>query len=98
LGLSASAHARPQNAAAYSDPDVAELAALCALGVIKNHPFLDGNKRVGAVLLELFLDLNGYELVVGDAEMVAVILAVAAAEMSDGDFILWTRTNAVKRS
>ena len=94
-GLLASALGRPQNAAAHSDADVPELAARYALGVIKNHPFLDGNKRVGAVLLELFLDLNGYELVVGDGEMLTVIVAVAAGRMTDEAFIDWTRTHAV---
>lgn len=95
LGLFASALRRPQNAVAYVDPDAPELAALYALGVIKNHPFVDGNKRVGAVLLELFLNVNGHELVVEDGEMLAVILAVAAGELTDEAFIHWTRQNTV---
>lgn len=95
LGLLASALGRPRIAVTYSHPDAPELAALYALGVIKNHPFVDGNKRVGAVLLELFLNLNGYELVLGDGEMLAVILAVAAGDLADEDFIHWTRQNTV---
>lgn len=79
-GLLASALNRPRNAAAYSDADAAELAALYALAVIKGHSFVDGNKRVGVVLLELFLELNGYELAASDEETLAMILAVAAGE------------------
>lgn len=91
LGLLTSAIARPQNAAAYSDIDVPGLAALYALGVIKNHPFVDGNKRVGTVLLELFLEDNGYGLAAGDAELLEVTLAVAAGGISDEDFAGWVR-------
>lgn len=86
-GLLASALARPQNAAAYSDADVPLLAALYALGIIKNHPFIDGNKRVGAVLLETFLELHECTLTATDSAFVAAILAVAAGEMTDDDFV-----------
>lgn len=88
-GLLASALARAQNAAAYSDADIPTLAALYALGTIKNHPFIDGNKRVGAVLLETFLELNGYALDANDAEFFATIVAVAASEMTEDEFTMW---------
>jgi death-on-curing protein len=77
-GLLNSALARPRNAAAYEEADAARLAALYALGIIRNHPFVDGNKRVGTVLLETFLDLNGYALEATDEDLLATILAVAA--------------------
>ncbi len=93
-GLLASALNRPRNAAAYADPDVAELAALYALGVTQNHPCIDGNKRVAAVLLELFLDLNGYDLVASDEAMLPIMLGIAAGEIPDGQFITWVRENA----
>jgi death on curing protein len=96
-GLLASALARPLNAAAYEEPDVARLASLYALGIIRNHPFVDGNKRVGTVLLETFLELNGYTLEAADEELLAVILTVAAHEISDEDFIVWVRAHASKR-
>jgi death on curing protein len=94
LGLLESALARPQNAAAYSDVDVADLAALYALGVIKNHPFVDGNKRVGTVLLETFLELHEHELAAGDDDLLAMILSLAAGEVSDANFTTWVREHA----
>ncbi len=90
-GLLASALARPRNAAAYGAADVPALAALYALGIIKNHPFIDGNKRVGTVLLETFLQLNGYRLGASDAELLATIMALAAGELDDEAFTLWVR-------
>jgi death-on-curing protein len=97
-GLLASALARPRNAAAYAEPDVAQLAALYALGIIRNHPFVDGNKRVGTVLLETFLELNGHSLTATDGELLATILAIAAHTMSDSDFIAWVRAHAAQGS
>ena len=58
-GLFDSALARPQQLANYGEPDVANLAAACAFGLLRNHPFIDGNKRTGYVAAELFLVLNG---------------------------------------
>ncbi len=94
--LLASALDRPRSAASYLDPDVAELAALYALRVIKNHPFVDGNKRVGAVLLELFLDLNGYELTATDEEMLPVILAAASGTIGAAELADWIRNKSVR--
>jgi death-on-curing protein len=70
------------------------LAALYALGVIKNHPFVDGNKRVGAVLLELFLELHAFELAAPDEEFLEVMLAAAAGEIADDTFTAWVREHA----
>jgi death-on-curing protein len=94
LGLLASGLARPQNAAAYSEVDVPEAAALYAVGIIKNHPFIDGNKRVGAVLLETFVQLHGYELVVTDRELLEVILGLAAGEIAQDAFVSWVHERA----
>ncbi len=58
-GLLESALARPLNRAAYGEPVVVELAALYALGIARNHPFIDGNKRTAYLALEVFLSLNG---------------------------------------
>jgi len=95
LGLLSSALAKPRNRAAHAAPDVPELAALYALGVIKNHPFIDGNKRVGTVLLELFLEDNGYELTVTDEDLLHAITAAAAGDMPEEQFIAWVRARAV---
>ena len=96
-GLLASALDRPRNAVAYSHPDISELAALYAVRVIRTHPFVGGNKRVGAVLLELFLDLNGYELIATDEEMLAVVLAVASGTIRDTELADWIRNKSIPR-
>ncbi len=96
-GLLASALARPKNVAAHAEPDVPELAALYTLGVIKNHPFVDGNKRVGTVLLEVFLEDHKYTLAVNDDELLVAILAVAASETSEEEFIAWVCKNARRK-
>ena len=68
VGLLESAPARSLNRAGYGEPDTAELAAICALRIIGNHPFIDGNKRTGYVALETFLALNGLRFPVSDAD------------------------------
>ena len=92
-GLLESALARPLNAAAYGDPDIAELAALYALGIARNHPFIDGNKRTAYVALETFIRLNGLRFPVSDAMAVVVFIDLAAGEMTDEEFIAWVREN-----
>ncbi len=92
-GLLESALARPLNRAGYCDPDIAELAALYALGVIRNHPFVDGNKRTGYVMLETFLELNGALFPVSDADAVIETLKLAAGDTSDEAFTDWVRAH-----
>lgn len=94
-GLLASALARPMNHASYGEPDIAEIAALYAIGLIRNHPFIDGNKRTAYVALEACLRLNGCRFPVSDAEAVVATLQLAAGELSDDEFVLWVRQNAV---
>ena len=90
-GLLVSALERPKNSAQYSGADVPELAALYAIGIIRNHPFVDGNKRVGAVLLDVFLELHHVELTATDDELVEAILGVASGTLSDEAFTTWVR-------
>ena len=90
-GLLESAEARPLNRAAYGEPDDIELAALYALAIGRNHPFIDGNKRTAYLALEVFLALNGLRLTATDAEAVVGILAMASGEFTDDEFILWVR-------
>lgn len=92
-GLLDSALARPLNRAGYGEPDVAELAAVYAIAIARNHPFLDGNKRTAYVALETFLMLSGCAFPVSDADAVVTILAMAASEMTDDAFIDWVRAN-----
>lgn len=82
--LLASALARPHNLDAYGDkPDVAAIAAAYAFGIARNHPFFDGNKRTAFVLMELFLNLNGWLLEASDAECITTMLALAAGNRSE---------------
>jgi death on curing protein len=97
IGLLESALARPLNPAAYGERDVAELAASYGFGIARNHPFVDGNKRTVFVSVELFLRLNGYQLVTDDAACVLTMLAVAAGEMDEATFADWLRQHRVKR-
>ena len=92
-GLLDSALARPLNRAGYGEPDIAELAAVYALAIAQNHPFIDGNKRTAFVALELFLRLNGCVFTAGDADSVVVMLAMAAGELPDAEFTAWVRAH-----
>jgi death-on-curing protein len=93
-GLLESALARPLNRAGYGEPDIAELAALYAIAIARNHPFIDGNKRTAYVALETFLALNGCEFPVSDHDAVIATLAMAAGNMPDEEFTIWVRNNA----
>ncbi|HSZ10765.1 MAG TPA: type II toxin-antitoxin system death-on-curing family toxin [Rhizomicrobium sp.] len=92
-GMFESALARPQNLAAYGEPDAASLAAAYAFGLAKNHAFVDGNKRIALVALEAFLMLNGFDLKADDAQCVLVILSVAAGSFSEDELADWIRHN-----
>lgn len=96
-GLLESALARAENLAAYGDPDVAALAAAYGFGIIRNHPFVDGNKRAALIATELFLALNGFDLVVDDAECVVTILALAAGDLDEAEFAGWLRAHLEPR-
>lgn len=86
-----SALARPRNLAAYGRPDIADLAAAYALGIARDHAFLDGNKRTAWVVAEVFLLKNGYELTASDHEGVEVMLAVAEGSISKPKLAAWFR-------
>jgi death-on-curing protein len=96
-GLLESALARPLNRAGYGEPDTAGLATIYAIAIARNHPFIDGNKRTDYVAMELFLDLNGMAFVATDADSAITTLRMAAHDISDEDFTLWVRANAVLR-
>lgn len=96
-GMFISAMQRAQNLAAYGAPDFAELAAAYGVGLAKNHPFLDGNKRTAFVATELFLLLNGYHLIANDADCILTMLGVAAGELDEAAFATWIRVNTAKK-
>jgi death-on-curing protein len=93
-GLLESALARPLNLAAYGKPDHADLAACYGVGIAKNHPFVDGNKRTAFVAVELFLTSNGWKLSASDAGAVLAMLAVAAGKIDEIGFAEWIRRHA----
>lgn len=75
--------ARPQNKAAYGTPDVFELAAAYLFGIVRNHPFSDGNKRTGYLAAFAFLLIHGWEVTANDAQIVELVLMVAAGEIDE---------------
>ena len=96
-GLFESAMQRPLQLAEYGQPDVAALAAAYGFGLARNHPFVDGNKRVAFVAVELFLALNGWDLVADDAQCVITLVALAAGHLSEQDFAHWVRQHLQAR-
>jgi death-on-curing protein len=86
-----SALARPANAAAYGDPDLPQLAALYAAGIIQNHPFLDGNKRTGFLLAYTFLALNGLQLIASQQDVISKTLDLAAGVINVDGYAAWLR-------
>ena len=92
-GLLESAVDRPRNLAAYGDPDLAALAASLGHGIVKNHPFVDGNKRTAFVAVETFLLLNGAALAVSDAECVLTMEKLATGSLGEEEFAVWIRQN-----
>ena len=93
LSLMERALARPQNLAAYGEPDIPALAAALGYGLARNHPFVDGNKRTAYVAVETFLVLNRLDLMAGDAECVVVMLDLATGEQPEDEFAAWLRDN-----
>jgi death on curing protein len=93
IGLLQSALNRPQMKAQYGSEDLAELAAAYAYGIARNHPFVDGNKRTALVVMEAFLVVHGFELRGDNPEAVALILTLAAGEITEDQLALWVREN-----
>lgn len=90
LGKLSSALARPKHIQTYNpDPSLYELAAAYAWGLVKHHPFVDGNKRTAFVIMAVFLKVNGIDLIVPEAEVVTIMLALAAGEMSEEQLAAW---------
>lgn len=96
-GLLDSALGKPQNQFAYGHPNIFDLAASYAYGLVKNHPFLDGNKRTGFVAAVLMLELNGWHFHGAEADAAIRTLALAAGEMSESAYAAWLETNSEKQ-
>jgi death-on-curing protein len=94
-----SALARPRQKWHYAvdGVDVTALAATYAFGLVKNHPYRDGNKRIGFIAMVTFLEVNGYEFSATDADVVAEILALAEGGISEEALAVWIRRHSSRR-
>ena len=86
---------KPQNLFAYGHPNLFDLAASYAYGLVKNHPFLDGNKRTGFVTAVLMLELNGFRFQATEADAAIHTLALAAGELTESGYAAWLEANSV---
>lgn len=93
-GLLESALGRPKNLHAYKKSDLFRLAASYSYGVIKNHPFFDGNKRVGLALAYTFLQINRMELTASEEEATIVMLGVADGSVDEKTLTKWLQANS----
>jgi death on curing protein len=94
-GLLQSALARPRQHLAYASTiDVIQLAAIYTSGIVRNHPFVDGNKRTGFVTGILFLEINGYRFTASEEDAANAVLALAAGDINEGAYAAFLRANA----
>lgn len=90
--------ARPQQKWHYADhTDVPMLAAAYAFGLVRNHPYRDGNKHIGFLAMATFLGINGHDLTATDVEVVAEISALAEGGISEGALADWIRRHSTRR-
>jgi death-on-curing protein len=95
VGLLQSALARAHQISAYADnPDIFTLAAAYTNGIVRNHPFIDGNKRIGFLLGVLFLELNGMQFTASEESAAQAILSLAAGTFDEPSLISWFRANS----
>ncbi|WP_435008625.1 type II toxin-antitoxin system death-on-curing family toxin [Tundrisphaera lichenicola] len=96
-GLLQSALARPRQHAAYAEAsEIVDLAAIFTAGIVKNHPFVDGNKRTGFVLGVLFLELNGYRFTATQEDAANAVLALASGEVDDRGYAAFLAANVTR--
>jgi death on curing protein len=92
-----SALARPRQLHAYGDgPDIIDMAASYTAGMVRNHPFVDGNKRTAFIIGVLFLELNGYRFIANEADATQAVLQLTAGRMNEDAFATWLRANVRK--
>ena len=89
-----SALAKPRHSFAYGKPDLVDLAAAYAAGIVLNHPFLDGNKRAGFMTAVAFLEFNGLEFTATEVDAVIQTLALAAGALEEAGYAAWLRQNS----
>ena len=94
VGMFDSALARPEQLFVYGKPELSDRAAAYAFGLVRNHPFLDGNKRIGLVTAVIFLELNGQEFFATEVDAVIQTLALAVGELDEAGYAAWLRKNS----
>jgi len=93
-----SALARPRQHHSYAKTsDVVEMAALYTAGIVRNHPFVDGNKRTGFVIGVLFLELHGFDFTASEADATQAVMALASGTLDEAAFTAWLRENAKRK-
>lgn len=95
-GLLESALARAPNLQSYGTPTFAAFAAAYAVGLCRNHPFIDGNKRIALAAADVFLQINGRELLAPEAEAIVMTLDLAAGKCSEVEFAAWITRHEAK--
>lgn len=88
-----SALARPRQLLAYGEPDTFDLAAAYTTGIVRNHPFVDGNKRTAFMAAYVFLGSNRLRLAASEVEAVQFVTRLAASEIDESEFAAWLRAN-----
>ncbi len=95
-GLLESALARPQQLVAYGGAvDTVALATAYTTGIVRNHPFVDGNKRTGFVMGVLFLELNGYRFTASEEAATQAVMNLAAGTMTEEAYATFLRENVI---
>jgi len=95
-GLLESGLSKPRNLFAYASPTLAEMAASYAVGIILNHPFLDGNKRTGFMVAAVFLEVNGWIFTATEESTVKNTLALAAGKLKESGYAAWLKAHSRK--
>src|ERR1700684_2842242 len=94
-GLLKSALARPQQHFAYAEsPDIVDMAAAYTWGIVRNHPFVDGNKRTGFVVGVLFLEVNGYRFNAREEDAAQMVLELASGNLDEAGYTAFLRAHA----
>jgi death on curing protein len=89
-----SALAKPRQLHAYGQPNFYEMASAYAFGIVKNHPFVDGNKRTGFVAAYTFLGINGFDFIAPEAEAVLLTRGLAAGDITIEQYTLWLQKSS----
>lgn len=97
-GLLEAALARPQQLSAYQpQTSIVELAAAYVMALVRNHPFVDGNKRAAFMACYIFLELNGHRLCAPEPDAAAAVIALAAGDLSEAEFTAWLNQHCQER-